>query len=165
MNPSEQSLFRLIYRSRQTFPVAANLDHFVRNIIRSAVPNNRGDDLTGLLITIQGHFIQALEGPVDAVRTTYAKISMDLRHHDPHIISQGPVGQRLFSDWNMCARALAPSDQAILDVIDAKGDFNPDRLTPQSAERLLTTVADIQRRVSLDPSSGMAPAKAPQRIA
>jgi len=47
----------------------------------------------------------------------------------------------------MCARALAFSDKAILDVIDVKGAFNPDRLTPRSVECLLTTVAAIQRRV------------------
>ena len=148
MTSSAHPLFRLIYRSRQTPAVAADLDKIVHRIIESAIRHNGEDDLTGLLITVQGHFVQALEGPINAVRNTYARIAMDPRHRDPHIISQEPTERRLFSDWNMCARALAPSDHAILDVIDVKGTFNPALLTAQSVQKLLITVADIQRRRS-----------------
>ena len=112
--------------------------------------NNKDDGLTGLLVTIQDCFVQALEGPVDSVRNAYARISRDTRHHDPHIIAQGPVEKRLFSDWTMCARFLAPSDKAILDVIDAKGKFDPASLTPQSVQGLLVSVANIHRRTNLD---------------
>ena len=151
-----RQLYRLFYRSRQTAPVAADLDFVVRQIIQSSIRNNRDDGLTGLLVTIQDWFVQALEGPVDSVRGAYARISADRRHCDPHIIAQGSVEQRLFSDWNMCARTLAPSDKAILDVIDAKGVFNPTLLTPQSVERLLVTVANVQRRTALDALVGAA---------
>jgi hypothetical protein len=90
----------------------------------------------------------------DDVLTTYARISMDPRHSDPHIISQGPAYQRLFGEWNMCASSLAPSDKAILAVLDGKGDFNPKALTAGSTQRLLTTVADIQRRTALAAIAG-----------
>jgi hypothetical protein len=49
----------------------------------------------------------------------------------------------------MCARTLAVSDKAILDVINAKGIFNPAALTSQSVHDLLTTVMKIQRRIAL----------------
>jgi hypothetical protein len=149
MAQSAPSLFRLFYRSRQTPQSAADLDFVVGQIIGSAIRCNREVGLTGLLLVVKGHFIQALEGKDDAVRTTYARISMDPRHCDLHIISQGPVEQRLFGEWNMCARSLAPSDKAILAVLDGKGDFNPKALTPVSTQRLLTTVADVQRRTAL----------------
>jgi hypothetical protein len=149
MAQSPRSLYRLFYRSRQTPDAAADLDFVVGQIIGTAIRRNREVGLTGLLLTVQGHFIQALEGNIEVVRTTYARISMDPRHHDLHIISQGPAEQRLFGEWNMCASSLAPSDKAILNVLDGKGAFNPQALTAISAQRLLTTVADIQRRTAL----------------
>lgn len=150
MTQSVPSLYRLFYRSRQTPEVTADLDFMVGQIIGSAIRHNRAAGLTGLLLVAKGHFIQALEGKVDAVRSAYARISMDARHSDLHIISHGPAGKRLFGDWNMCASSLAPSDKAILAVLDGKGDFNPKALTAASAERLLTIVADVQRRTALD---------------
>jgi Sensors of blue-light using FAD len=149
MAQSPRSLYRLFYRSRQTPEAAADLDFVVGKIIGTAIRRNRDVGLTGLLLTVQGHFIQALEGNIDVVRTTYARISMDPRHHDLHIISQAPAERRLFGEWNMCASSLAPSDKAILSVLDGKGGFNPQALTAVSAQRLLTTVADIQRRTAL----------------
>jgi ABC-type transport system involved in cytochrome bd biosynthesis fused ATPase/permease subunit len=150
MTQPPKALHRLFYRSRQTPAVAADLDFEVQRIIGAAISRNRGVGLTGLLLTIQGHFIQALEGDINAVRATYARISLDPRHHDLRIISQGPAMQRLFGEWNMCARALAPSDQAILDVLDSKGGFNAEALTADSVQRLLTAVAAIQKRTGLE---------------
>jgi len=147
-------LFRLFYRSNQTAEVAADLDFVVGQIIGAAIRRNRTVGVTGLLLVIQGHFIQALEGNIDAVRATYARISMDHRHHDLHIISQGPAEQRLFGEWNMCASALAPSDKAILGVLDDRGEFNPRTLTAPGVQRLLTTVASIQRRTALAALAG-----------
>jgi len=149
MAQTKRTLYRLFYRSRQTPAVVADLDFVVQQIIGAAIRRNREVGLTGLLLTVRGDFIQALEGNVDAVRATYARISMDPRHHDLHVISQGPAEQRLFGEWNMCARSLAPSDKAILDVLDAKGGFNPKGLTAASVQRLLTTVAAIQRRTAV----------------
>jgi len=150
MAETKNALHRLFYRSRQTPAMAADLDYVVQQIIGVAIRRNRGVGLTGLLLTIQGSFVQVLEGNVDEVRATYARISLDPRHHDLHIISQGPAAQRLFGEWNMCARSLAPSDKAILDVIDQKGGFNPQALTAESVQRLLTTVAAVQRRTALE---------------
>ena len=144
-----RQLYRLYYRSRQMPSIVPELDIVVQQIVKSSIRNNKDDGLTGLLVTIQDCFVQALEGPVDSVRNTYARISSDPRHRDPHIIAQGPVEKRLFSDWNMCARSLAPSDKAILDVINAKGKFDPAALTPQSIQGLLTAVAEIQRRTAV----------------
>lgn len=142
-------LHRLFYRSRQTPATADKLDFVVQQIIAASIARNRTVGVTGLLLCIQGVFIQAIEGDVDAVRATFARISMDPRHQDVHIIAQGPVEQRLFGDWNMCAASLAPSDKAILDVLDGKGRLNPQTLTAASVARLLTTVATVQRRTAL----------------
>lgn len=143
-----QSLHRLYYRSRPTSAAAADLAHVVEQIIETSIRQNRAVGLTGLLIVVKNQFVQVLDGDVNEVRTTYARISLDRRHQDPSIIGQGPVSRRLFGDWHMCASTLAASDRAILEVLDGKEDFNPQALTAAGAERLMTAVAAIQRRAA-----------------
>ena len=142
------SLSRLIYYSRQTPAVVENLDLEVRRIIRHAECNNREVNVTGLLVPVQGLFIQVLEGSPSAVQTIYGRVVNDTRHTNPVVLSAGPAPSRLFQNWNMCARSIAPSDKAILDVIDAKGPFDPARMTPAIVLRFLKTVANIQRRTA-----------------
>jgi len=139
-------LFRLIYHSRQTPMVLGDLDAHVHAIIERSIPNNQRFMLTGLLIVVQGFFLQVLEGPEAAVRGAYCRIVDDPRHDQIAIISGEQAQTRLFGQWNMCARALASADQSILDVLDSKGLFDPARLTPKSAVDLLRKVADIQSR-------------------
>ena len=149
MAGSSRSLHRIVYYSRQTAAVSTDLDLEVRKIIAASIQNNRADNLTGLLITVQGSFLQALEGPSDAVRTTYGRILNDPRHDGVTMIEAAPAETRLFAEWNMCARAVALSDREILDALDSRGPFEPRRLNSRSALKLLTTVAAIQRRTSL----------------
>ena len=61
MAEAKRTLHRLFYRSRQTAAVAVDLDFVVQQIIGAAIRRNRTVGITGLLLTIQGNFIQALE--------------------------------------------------------------------------------------------------------
>lgn len=140
-------LFRLIYHSRQTPSVVADLDTHVRAIIQVSIRNNRNFQLSGLLLTIQGHFLQALEGPEAAVRAAYSRIAPDPRHDQIAIISSEAVETRLFREWDMCACGLTPADAAILDVLGRKGPFDLARLAPKGAADLPAKVAEIQRRM------------------
>lgn len=139
-------LHRLIYRSRQSPVIDGDLDYALGEIVRKSIANNRADDVTGLLLAVQGFFVQALEGRREVLERIYARISADGRHYDVAMISSCPAEARLFGEWNMCARSMGPADEAILDVLDARGAFDAARLTPDSALKLLTTVAGIQRR-------------------
>jgi hypothetical protein len=143
------SLHRLVYISRQTPEVASDLDFEIGRIVSKSIANNRIDNLTGMLLAVQGCFLQALEGQEEAVRRAYIRITADPRHVELKLISAGSAESRLFGEWNMCARSLSSCDRAIVDVIDAKGAFESARLTPVSATRLLTSVAAIQRRTAL----------------
>ncbi len=143
------NLKRLIYVSAQSPRTVADLDFTVGEIIMSSIRRNRETGLTGLLLTYQGFFIQVLEGAETAVGHTYGRILNDPRHCETAVISAERVTARGFSDWNMCARSLSASDAAILDVLDVREALDPRKLTPRSAMRLLTTIADIQRRTSL----------------
>jgi hypothetical protein len=142
-----RTLHRLIYFSRQR-PMA-DVDHEVDAIIRTSIQNNRMASITGLLLIHRETFVQALEGPAEAVLTTYGRIINDPRHSGSTIITSGPASKREFADWNMCARRMNPGDDAILDALQMREAFEPSKLTPRSAVRLLQAVRGIQSRSAL----------------
>lgn len=144
---SRRSLHRLIYVSRQR-PMA-DVDAQVDAIVRASIRNNRESAITGLLLVHEGYFVQALEGPAEAVLTTYGRIVDDPRHDAARVIVAGPAEQREFGGWNMCARRFSAVDDAILDALALRSAFDPARLTPRNGLRLLKAVRDIQDRSAL----------------
>lgn len=139
-------VYRMIYRSRPTLTVADKLNDEVDRIIESSVYRNYSVGLTGLLISAKGFFVQALEGGCNEVRSTYGRIALDRRHRDLCIICQGFVQNRLFAEWAMCAGHLLPSDGRIVNSLWSRADYRPEKLNAGCAERLLVSVADLQRK-------------------
>jgi hypothetical protein len=148
MPASQPRLQRLIYRSRQAASVVNDLEFEVGNIVRSSIRNNRMVNLSGLLVTIQGWFVQVLEGAPDQLEATYQRIAADTRHLEPEVISFEAIARREFRDWDMCARDLSPSDAVIVENLDKRSHFEPGRLTAKSSLRLLSGVAQIQRQAA-----------------
>lgn len=144
-----RGLHRLLYASRQQLRPADDLDEAVDQIIRASIRNNRSEAVTGLLLVHDGWFLQALEGPAQAVMTIYGRILDDPRHTDATLLGAGPVAQREFGVWNMCARRVGPADDAILDTLAQRAVFDPQRLDGRSALRLLKAVRGIQARTEL----------------
>ncbi len=140
-----RTLYRLIYSSRQQIP-PADLEHEVGAIIRASIRNNRDVAITGLLLVYEGYFLQALEGPAEAVVTTYRRILDDTRHEGAKVLIAGPAATREFADWNMCARRMTPGDDAILDTLNARKLFQPETFSGPAALRLLKVVRAIQDR-------------------
>lgn len=141
-----RTLHRLIYTSRTNI-LPQNLDADVETIIEASIRNNRQVGVTGLLLVHDGYFVQALEGPAEAVMTTYGRIVSDARHDGCLVLGAGPAAERLFADWHMCARRLSPADDAILGTLSQREHFQPEALSGASALRLLTSVRGIQRRL------------------
>lgn len=70
-------------------------------ILRVSRRNNQVVDVTGLLIVGGRRFLQALEGPAEAVRKTYDRIKADGRHFAAVILSDREIAERSFSEWAM----------------------------------------------------------------
>jgi len=143
----DHGLHRLLYFSRfgAPFPAAGpEQEEAISGIIRTSMRNNRMVSVTGMLLIHEGWFVQALEGPADAVATTYERIARDPRHEAVTTLASGPVERREFRDWNMCARRISNADDAILDGLERDGRFDPARLTAETGLDLLTTIRDTQ---------------------
>ena len=76
-------------------------------LLRHSRQNNAELGVTGLLLHIGGNFMQALEGPDEAVEALYDRIGADPRHHQVRTILRVPCTQRLFPDWSMDFQEVA----------------------------------------------------------
>ena len=95
-------LHRVLYCSRNIIPgaieaVAAD----VRGILAVSRVNNARDGVTGGLLFSEGCFAQVLEGPLDAVESTFERIQCDARHCEVVVLQSGPITKRDFPDWSM----------------------------------------------------------------
>lgn len=91
-------MFCLVYASTATelLPGLGLLE-----LLRQARDHNAGVGITGLLLYKKGIFMQALEGEEAAVRTLYAAICKDPRHHHVSTLLAIPTTERQFPQWSM----------------------------------------------------------------
>ena len=61
----------------------------IENILRVAVARNARCNVTGALTFNDFYFAQALEGPYDAVKATFADLSRDARHAKIVVLQEG----------------------------------------------------------------------------
>jgi hypothetical protein len=91
-------MLQLVYISTARQPHAPEILDPLLEISRM---NNAEAEVTGLLLAGGKRFLQALEGPVDAVATTYERIMADPRHHAIVLLSSRHVEERAFGKWAM----------------------------------------------------------------
>lgn len=96
---------RLLYISTARTPInPTELD----GILRVSRRNNAAVGVTGLLVAGGRRFLQALEGPEDAVRSTYARIQADPRHFAVVVLADQAIVERSFASWSMGYQPGAP---------------------------------------------------------
>ena len=91
-------LFSLTYVSSARSPF---LPAELREILVKSRTHNTQQAITGLLLYKDGNIMQVLEGEETPVRTLYAKIAQDPRHHGLLILLQTPQVARHFPNWAM----------------------------------------------------------------
>jgi hypothetical protein len=91
-------MHRLLYISTaRTAPGRVELDA----ILRVSRRNNAAAGITGLLVVGGRRFLQALEGPDEAVFATFDRIRRDPAHFAVVELTRGPIAARAFGDWSM----------------------------------------------------------------
>jgi len=95
--------FYLVYTSLPRIEMSkAKLDEITRISIR----NNRKSGITGILLGIEGRYLQFLEGEDEAVLQLFERIKQDPRHYELNKWVQGHSDERVFSDWSMASWLL-----------------------------------------------------------
>lgn len=112
-------LHRLLYHSEVelTGPEALSASQIGMIADRSAV-RNAASGLSGALLHSNGRFIQALEGPLEALEETFERICCDLRHRNVVLLEYTPTDDRIFGEWSM---AQVEADDALGGMVGRLG--------------------------------------------
>jgi hypothetical protein len=108
---------------------------------------NRVAGISGLLVYGGGNFMQLLEGPRDAVETTYARILRDRRHVDMTLLFQTETPERWCGDWAMAYAANAGKKDiaGFVNLIETGGQVLTDLADDHLARRIMNGFIDGNR--------------------
>ncbi len=116
-------LERLIYSSKSTSDIITNLS--IAIIVGEAERNNRRDDITGVLLTIDQDFVQVLEGEKNDLDRLLMRLKADRRHTDLEVLDRGQASRRLFGNWSMMASQIDPFQRDDVQAIVRLAAVNP----------------------------------------
>lgn len=89
---------QLVYASAAT----RNVDEQeLADILAVSRANNTAKGVTGILLFLEGSFLQVLEGVPDTVTELYDTIALDSRHDDVVLLMRRMVEERGFGEWSM----------------------------------------------------------------
>lgn len=99
-------LYHIIYVSKGVNINQNKLD----DILKAAQHFNANNDITGMLLYIDGKFFQVLEGDENDIKKLYEKIKVDERHTQVTTVSAHPIPDRTFKNWSMRYRAISENE-------------------------------------------------------
>jgi hypothetical protein len=143
------SLYRLVYYSRNH--VSDTPETFtaeVADILGKSRVNNARDGITGALLFNAGCFAQVLEGPLDAIETTFERIQQDERHGDVSLLSLEPQDERSFPNWAMGFIGLSAEHADRFAAVGTSSGFDPSRLSGSELHMLLRDLALEEERAA-----------------
>ena len=96
-------IFYLVYTS---LPRAEMSPDLLDQIAQSSIERNSKKGITGILLGIEGRYLQYLEGDQGEVLNLFETLKQDGRHYEVHKWVQGNADKRIFSDWSMASWML-----------------------------------------------------------
>jgi hypothetical protein len=138
--------FRLIYSSEATPGLAAAE---LEEMLKESRIRNRVYGITGVLLFVEGAFLQILEGEKEDVLGLMERIERDPRHRGVKVFYEQEVDERAFASWSMAY--LSPSAEEVakwaelesattIGAVLASIESNPGRL-PKMVVNILKTLA------------------------
>jgi acylphosphatase len=137
-------VFRLIYRSQAVDGLS---DADLRSIAMFSSIKNKQLGIAGLLLHFDGHIMQVLEGPKDAVETLYARIKQDPRHMNVDCVYEQECNAPAFETWSMGFRPVECVED--LDVFFTLSKESLDEIVANANEPVRETIEDYVSNVGL----------------
>ena len=130
---------QLLYASNTSRDLS---DDVLEDILAASRKNNVKVGITGLLLYIEGGFMQILEGDTSAVTETFDRISRDRRHWNS-IVLLDREAPRAFGEWSMgFTRVVKDSDPTAIALTE---DAIHGRLKPGSSAEIVTLLRTFYR--------------------
>ena len=114
-------------------------------IVDKARSNNPQLGITGMLLYIDGNFLQVLEGPEPQVRELFRNIERDRRHKGVILLVQEAADERAFPDWSMGYKCMTKDEQDWQPVFALTQDSLEQRLPPDAPQEVLKLMGNFYR--------------------
>jgi len=115
----------LAYVSYMSHQSRVMSDEDINNLLFQIREKNKRLAITGLLLLIQGKFVQYIEGPKSEINSVYESIKVDPRHNELLLLDSGEIEERQFLDWSMAYKKI--NDSMVEDLTGYK-DLELDKL-------------------------------------
>lgn len=116
-----EDLHRLIYVSEACPPgePESMTPTPVQFIAEAGARRNAILGLDGALVSVSGHFIQILEGDIEALELVFERICRDMRHRALTLVDLSPAAERIFAGWDLVPLdgTLAESPEPFHDLL------------------------------------------------
>lgn len=97
------SLVQLGYISRATRLMS---DIELDRLLLRARESNNNNEITGMLLYVDGSFLQIIEGDQKNIQDTFRRIRRSSQHEDIKILFNEAMKERSFVDWSMGFKRL-----------------------------------------------------------
>ncbi|RYE31923.1 MAG: BLUF domain-containing protein [Sphingobacteriaceae bacterium] len=84
----------------------------LKRLLTKSREKNKRLAVSGMLLFLEGKFIQFLEGEEADVKSLYNTIYKDNRHKSVVVLKEGFTENRLFTDWSMAFSTVTPEEIA-----------------------------------------------------
>lgn len=125
-------MYRLIYLSTASNNSMSTTD--LNELLLKSQKSNRENNISGILLHINGEFIQVLEGSKKAVLELFEIIKKDIRHKNVIPFDEKVVAKRYFSGYFM---AFDPEHFKNINEFEALRNFNQDKILKSEKDSVL----------------------------
>jgi hypothetical protein len=91
-------MYRIIYLSSAVKYLS---DEEIGMLLKQSRNRNRENNISGVLLYIEGDFLQVIEGEKEAIENIFENIKKDSRHKGIICVFNQKVEKREFPDWSM----------------------------------------------------------------
>lgn len=102
-------IYQMVYSSQENAPV---IDADLELLLSQARAFNGANNVTGALVTVDGVFLQVLEGEKSVVQALMQRIAADPRHHSVKVFFEAEAPFRTFDRWQMACVQATPQQLA-----------------------------------------------------
>ena len=136
---------QLLYVSNAARDIpASDLD----DILTVARARNAERGLSGILIHVDGGFLQILEGARETVMQVYGCIAQDKRHSDPRVLVDREIEIPAFSAWSMGYEHLTGAKDEMAGMFGIVREATAGHLSP-GAGRVVATMLETFYRLEM----------------
>ena len=120
------------------------------DLLKQSRDKNKEFSISGILLYVEGKFMQVLEGKRTFVEKVYASIQRDPRHNRVTLVLEGNSPTRIFEGWSMGFKKLSVEDFAnVVGFTDIDTFFNEHQLK-ENANLLMAILRSFYRKNMVD---------------